>query len=78
MISYNIPRFGQCIETPNGEGIVNAITPAKNGDYLLTIVNFADKSIEKLYVSEWNEYIEALELFKEIEQLERGDKSESI
>lgn len=73
IIAQQRPLFGQCIETPSGEGILNALLPLRNGDYILVIVNFAEKTIERLTVSEWNDYIESTGVFKEIEQGEGVD-----
>jgi len=51
-----LPKLGQCIDTPNGGGVVSLVRPLANGDFTLTVVRFATHELECVTMSEWNGY----------------------
>lgn len=51
-----LPKLGQSIDTVNGGGVVSSIRPLNNGDFVMTVARFVDHELERLTMSEWNDY----------------------
>lgn len=61
MISHSIPRFGSCIDTQYGPGIVTGLKRVKSGDVLILVVNFAEKTLFSVSSVEWNDFISQMD-----------------
>lgn len=51
-----LPRLGDCIETPHGGGRVSYIRPLETGDFEITVVHFTEHELERIRMSDWNDY----------------------